>query len=171
MAVIFDLDMTLVDSSVLEPLRRARRWPDVYRGIPRIVPYAGMLQILSDLKQHAVPTAIVTTSPRPYCRQVMEHFGFVADVTVCYHDTVHHKPNPAPILLAIDKLKVEARDVISIGDAEADIIASKAAGVIAVGALWGLAPIGANALIKATPHHAFNAVQDFSMFLKQRFGY
>ena len=37
--LIFDLDMTLVDSSIAETARKNRRWGDVYNLIPQFTLY------------------------------------------------------------------------------------------------------------------------------------
>lgn len=65
----------------------------------------------------------------------MQRWSF--DVMVCYHDTTQHKPRPAPFIEDVNRLKIAARDCWAIGDDPKDIIASKAAGLYAVAALWG----------------------------------
>jgi pyrophosphatase PpaX len=48
---------------------------------------------------------------------------------VCYQDTVNHKPDPEPLLLAAKKLDISPGEAVYIGDVENDIIAGKAAGM------------------------------------------
>jgi HAD superfamily hydrolase (TIGR01509 family) len=136
-SVILDLDQTLVDSQRLEPLRRRRRWREVYSRIPTLSPFKGVPELLSDLHDDEILTAVVTSSPSSYCHRVLDHFGWQFDVTVCYHDTQEHKPDPEPIRLALDRLDVVSGDAISVGDAARDTLAARAAGVSTVGAFWG----------------------------------
>lgn len=48
-------------------------------------------------------------------------------VVIYYEDTKKHKPNPDPLLLAAEKLKMMPESIIYIGDMESDIQAAKAA--------------------------------------------
>ena len=137
MAVILDLDMTLVDSSSAAQLRANRNWSAVYRCIPSFRVYDGVHELLDMLASKRVPTCIVTSAPEPYCCKVLQHFSIEVSRRVCYHDTRNHKPDPEPIELALTKLESGAVGVMSIGDDWTDIKASRAAGVEALGALWG----------------------------------
>jgi len=47
------------------------------------------------------------------------------------------KPNPKPIILALNELNVNCKDAIYIGDQDIDIIAAKKAGCVSGLALWG----------------------------------
>jgi HAD superfamily hydrolase (TIGR01509 family) len=137
MGLIIDLDLTLIDSQQAEPLRRARRWADVYRMIPELRPYEGITELLAELRAKGVPVCIVTSSPAPYCGRIITHWAWAGIKTVCYYDTKRKKPDPEPILLGLKRMGVNAADAISVGDDWKDIAASKAAAVYAVGALWG----------------------------------
>lgn len=137
MAVLIDLDLTLVDSSRAERLRRGRRWADVYAAIPDFTAYDGVSELLAELVARNVPVCIITSSPRSYCGRVLTHFGWGALETVCYYDTRRHKPHPEPIRAGLAKLGVTAEDAVSVGDDPNDVAASRAAGVYSVGALWG----------------------------------
>lgn len=137
MGVLLDLDLTLVNSLVAEPLRRARRWQEVYGLIKQFNSYDGIAELIVELSDRRVPVCIVTSSPESYCTRVLNYFQWGGVQTVCYHDTHKHKPDPEPILLGLSKLGVNASEAISVGDDPKDIIASRAACVRSVGALWG----------------------------------
>ena len=49
-------------------------------------------------------------------------------VVVSFEDTEKHKPNPEPLLYAINQLKILPEETIYIGDQEADFLAARAAG-------------------------------------------
>ncbi len=137
MAYIFDLDQTIVDSSIAEVYRKCRDWKNVYALIPRFELYEGITEVFELLHENGEKVCVVTSSPKSYCEAVLNHFGIRVDYTVCYHDTKLHKPNPEPIIKAIELLEENPENVISIGDAENDIIASNAAGAISCLACWG----------------------------------
>src|SRR5262245_37451822 len=135
--VLIDLDLTLVDSRIAEPLRSAKRWPEVYTLIPQFVVYEGVNNLMAELVENGVRVCIVTSSPRTYCVRVLDHCKWRGVETVCYHDTQRHKPHPDPILRGLSVIGINAAEAVSIGDDPKDIVASKAAGVFCVGALWG----------------------------------
>ena len=137
MAYIFDLDQTIVDSSVAEIYRRQREWQKVYSLIPNFTLYKGIGEVLDILRGKGEKICVVTSSPKKYCNAVLDYFGIEVDCTVCYHDTKLHKPNPEPIIKAMELLDETSQSIISIGDAENDVIASNAAGVTSCLACWG----------------------------------
>jgi HAD superfamily hydrolase (TIGR01549 family) len=167
MAVIFDLDMTMIKSDQIEPLRRNRLWGEVYKVIPSMELFCGIKDLVQDLKRNQIKTAIVTSSPSSYCSRVVEHFGINVDVMVCYHDTNNHKPHPEPILKAISLLEVSHDSVIAIGDAPGDIVAAKAAKTLSVAALWGTSH--PDLLVRENPDFLFDSVEDFRYFLFDHF--
>jgi pyrophosphatase PpaX len=61
----------------------------------------------------------------------------VFDVVVCGEDTERHKPDPEPILVALERLGAGADEAAYVGDSPFDIAAAKAAGVCAVAVGWG----------------------------------
>ncbi|HVZ12386.1 MAG TPA: HAD family hydrolase [Patescibacteria group bacterium] len=61
----------------------------------------------------------------PRLAKLKDHFKS----TITYEDTINHKPNPEPLLLAASELDIEPRSIVYVGDAENDLIAGKAAGM------------------------------------------
>jgi pyrophosphatase PpaX len=59
------------------------------------------------------------------------------DVVVGYEDTERHKPDPDPVLAALEHLGAEPADAAYVGDSPFDVRAAKAAGVFAVAVGWG----------------------------------
>jgi phosphoglycolate phosphatase-like HAD superfamily hydrolase len=137
MGILIDLDQTLIDSQAALPFRKARNWSATYERIPLLLPYPGIPELLKELKEMDVPICVITSAPESYCKRVIRHWNWNINATVCYHDTCYHKPHPEPILKGLDRLGLDATNVIAIGDAATDIQAAKAAGVFSVGALWG----------------------------------
>jgi pyrophosphatase PpaX len=58
-------------------------------------------------------------------------------VVVGMEDVERHKPDPAPVLLALERLGADAEETIFIGDSPHDLAAGRAAGVATGAALWG----------------------------------
>ena len=165
--VIFDLDQTLIDSRIAESKRRARKWGDVYRLIPSFSVYEGICPLIEDLQHNDIPIAVVTSSPRTYCERVITHWSLEIPICVGYHDTTFRKPHPDPINRAMEIAGMDPDQVVHIGDLARDTIAAKAAGVAAIGALWGA--VDADSLIRSNPQCCFGTVADLHEYLAQQF--
>jgi pyrophosphatase PpaX len=59
------------------------------------------------------------------------------DAVVTADMTERHKPDPAPVLKALELLESEPADAAFVGDSPYDIAAGKAAGVFTVAVSWG----------------------------------
>ena len=68
-----------------------------------------------------------------------EHFGLskLFDISVTASDTTKHKPNPEPILYALNKLGSLPEETIYIGDSIYDMHSSQSAGAKFALAKWG----------------------------------
>ena len=141
-AIIFDLDMTLVDTYNLFFLREKRRWNEVYKNIPNTKLFPGVRNMLKYLQKEKIIYGIVTSSPRKYAEKVINYHNLPIKITVAYHDTKKHKPNPEPICLAIDRLGLTSCcKIIVLGDEEKDILSGYAAGdgwMYPIGVSWGI---------------------------------
>jgi phosphoglycolate phosphatase-like HAD superfamily hydrolase len=58
-------------------------------------------------------------------------------VLVTMEDTPRHKPDPAPLALAVARCAGVAADAAYVGDAVVDLQAARAAGMVGVGVAWG----------------------------------
>ncbi len=134
--VIFDLDLTLVDSSIAEEARRGRNWPLAHSLIPRFKLYDGMQEVFDYLRETEIDAAIVSTAPSTYVKNVVDYFSIPIQTVIGYHDAPR-KPSPDGMIKAMDEMDATPADTISFGDRSIDIIASHAAGIKSVGCLWG----------------------------------
>ena len=135
--VIFDLDLTLVDTTLAEPYRSKRDWNGAFSVIPQCTVYEGLNEIFDVIRKFGINTCIVSTSPRPYVERIVSHYQIPARFIVGYHDAHPIKPHPAPMLKALELMNEKAEDVLSFGDRAIDMIAAKKAGIKAIACLWG----------------------------------
>ena len=135
--IIFDLDLTLVDTTCLESLRHSRNWQEAYRRIPETSIYDGVEAVMDIIRMHNIPCAIVSTSPRPYIEKIVAHYNFPISHIVSFHDAKPIKPHPAQMLRALELLGSSAKKAISFGDRVIDIQASNAAGIESIACFWG----------------------------------
>ena len=104
-----------------------------------IVCYPEVLELLTKLHRMSYRMGIVTSKRGIHAIRELtsKQLNAVFEVIVAQEDTVLHKPHPAPLLAAADKMKVDAVDCIYIGDQPTDIEAAHAAGMRSIAALWG----------------------------------
>jgi len=115
-AILFDLDQTLIDSSLLETMRSERNWDKVLQNLDLINPAQGVDECLETIKDQGLMCGIVTNSPSHYVKEICNKFGWSVDIIVAYHDTNKHKPDPEPLLEALRKLDIKVEDCLYIGD-------------------------------------------------------
>lgn len=136
-SIIFDLDLTLIDTTCLESYRHNRQWQEAYQHIPDTKMYEGISGVMDIIRKYNIPCAIVSTSPRPYVEKTVAHYDLPVQHIVSYHDAKPIKPHPAQMLKALELMGKTAKEVISFGDRVIDIQASNAAGIESVACFWG----------------------------------
>lgn len=102
--------------------------------------YDGVSETLRLLKARGMKMAIVSTKRNATIRHGLELMG-VADVfdeIISLDEVKHPKPDPEPILLALDRLGVPAEEALMIGDNSHDIEGGKNAGVRTAGVAWSI---------------------------------
>ncbi len=94
----------------------------------------GARELLLELKQAGIPTALVTMSMRRLALRVSDAIDFDAfDVIVAGDDVTHSKPHPEPYLMAADLLGVNAADCVAIEDSEPGAASAVASGAATIG--------------------------------------
>jgi HAD superfamily hydrolase (TIGR01509 family) len=88
----------------------------------------GCVELLSWVREHQIETALVTRNSRRSVRTVFDLHGLHFDVCVTREDG-KFKPDPAPLLLACERLRVEPRASWMVGDGYHDVNAGAAAGI------------------------------------------
>ncbi len=102
--------------------------------------YCGNMDVvLAELRERGHRLGIVTAKRRvtvalAFAKLPLEH---LFEVVVGGDETARHKPDPDPLLLALERLGVQAEDAAYVGDSPFDMQAAKAAGLYAIGVSWG----------------------------------
>jgi phosphoglycolate phosphatase-like HAD superfamily hydrolase len=101
--------------------------------------FAGVPEALRALREAGISTAVVTSKARrrfslDASRASLED---LIDVAVCAEDADAPKPDPGPVLKAIEVLGVPAGRAIMAGDTVVDVTAGLRAGTAVVGVAWG----------------------------------
>jgi pyrophosphatase PpaX len=103
-------------------------------------PCAGVLDALRTLRDEGRMLGVVTAKRRATLAlafEVLPELAEFFEVTVGAEDTERHKPHPAPLLAALERLGADASDAVYVGDSPFDVQAAKAAGTGSVAVTWG----------------------------------
>ena len=99
-----------------------------------------LLELLPRLRAEGRRLGIVTAKRHRTVALALARFPALEDefeIVVAHEDTQRHKPDPDPVLLAIDRLGAQPAGAAYVGDSPFDIQAAKAAGAFAVAVAWG----------------------------------
>ena len=147
--------------------RFVHAYRDFYCSNPKdIRPFEGVREVLDALAEHGLPMAVVTAKISWGATEELEETGLLPyfAAVIGADDAEHHKPDPAPVYAAMDRLLItDASDVVFVGDSPADIFAARNAGALPVGATWGT--IDEELLRDATPAHLLREPGDLLLLL------
>ena len=102
-------------------------------------PYAGVPELLCELARRGIKTAVLSNKAQMFTTvMVAELFpAHRFDIVRGALPGVPLKPDPAPALAIAAELGVAPAACAFVGDTSIDMLTARAAGMCAVGALWG----------------------------------
>ena len=127
--------------------------------------YPGAVDLIRRLHGRGHPMAIVSSKIEAGIRRSLDYVG----ITDCFgaligiEATEKHKPEPEPVLLALERLGASASDAWFIGDSPYDVMAGNAAGVRTIGVLSG--PYDREAMEQLQPTHLVETLTDIEPLL------
>jgi pyrophosphatase PpaX len=129
--------------SVLAP-DHVERLVDVYRAHneplhDELEACAGVEDVLVRLHEEGRRLGIVTAKRRSTVELAFDRvpLGHLFETIVGGDETQRHKPDPAPLLLAAERLGADPAETAYVGDSPFDVRAAKTAGMFAVAVTWG----------------------------------
>jgi HAD superfamily hydrolase (TIGR01509 family) len=94
----------------------------------------GALELLSELREKQIPTALVTMSMTEMAKSVVQRIPFKAFDYVLGGDQVQFgKPHPEPYIRAAEKLGFDPTDCIALEDSKTGLTSAETAGTVAIG--------------------------------------
>ncbi len=104
-----------------------------------IAPYVGVVEGLPLFREAGLQTAVLTNRSRLSLDKIYEALNFREAVDVSYagDEVPATKPSPDGIAFVLDELGLVPEEVLMVGDADADIVAGKAAGTKTAGVMYG----------------------------------
>jgi len=105
--------------------------------------FEGMHSLLADLESHSIPWGIVTNKPRWLSESLLEALNLTerCAVLVCPEDVTQPKPDPEPMYLAAQQIKIVPEQCIYVGDHPRDIEAGRHAQMYTILAAYGYLPL------------------------------
>ena len=99
--------------------------------------YANVAETLVYFKEKR--KAVVTSKEVRFTEMILERFGIAKDFDcIIGGDTVaERKPDPRPVVEALNRLGGKAEETVMIGDTENDVIAGRRAGTLICAASYG----------------------------------
>jgi len=123
-----------------------------HKDFESLQPY--VREVFKQLKQNNIRIGIVTTKGRPEALAVMKDYKLPYDALISHNEVHAIKPNPEPIMKAIDELFAKPRETIMTGDHIFDMMSAKNAGCDGVGVLTGAST--RNELLQAGATYTIN---------------
>lgn len=104
----------------------------------RTKPYAGVPELLAELRARGIKLAIVSNKLHPAVQELNERF-FKDYITTAVGEsaTVRRKPNPDAVLAALRELGSTTDEAVYVGDSEVDLQTAENAGLPCILVLWG----------------------------------
>jgi len=106
--------------------------------------FPGVPETIRRLKSRQIPIAVVTSKIKSLAVGGLELFQLdkVFDACIGFEDTERHKPEPEPILKALEVLGIcpDKRHTVMVGDSPFDIACAHNAGVFGAAVQWSLHP-------------------------------
>ena len=132
----------------------------------KTAPYAGVLELLAELKKLGVPMALVSNKPDgPVAELAEQYFPGEFEVTVGDSTVRARKPAPDMPLYALEKLGIGKENAVYIGDSEVDIQTARNAGLPVVSVSWGFRD--REELEKLDPEYLVDTPEELLHLLKQ----
>jgi pyrophosphatase PpaX len=127
--------------------------------------YPGTSAVLENLHGRGLVMGIVTSKGNELAQRGLDLTGLAKflPVVIGADSVTKHKPEPEPVLLALEKLGVRPGEALMVGDSPHDISSGNAAGVRTVGALWG--PFTREQIAVAKPTYWLTNIGEFPSLL------
>lgn len=132
-----------------------------------LVPYPHVHLTLHDLMRRGLKLGVVSDAPREsaWLRLVSLNLHHVFDEMITFEDTGVRKPNPAPFLAILDRLGVQPKEAIMVGDwPDRDMAGASALGMYTVFAHYGFSWSKDKSTIQ--DHPADNEIRDIRQLVE-----
>ncbi len=129
--------------------------------------YDSVVDTVVALRGAGHPLAIVTSKTGWLARRGLAHVGLEShfDAIIGCDSCDRHKPDPQPVLVALEQLGYEPQEAVFVGDSVHDMHSGNAAGVTTIAALWG--PFTRADLVESRPAYYLQGITDLPGLLAE----
>jgi len=103
------------------------------------LPYPGIPQLLSELSDRKIPTAVLSNKPHRFTEicisELLPDWNF--EVVLGHREGTPRKPDPYSVMQIVDFLDLDASKIALIGDSPVDVATAAAVGMFSVAVTWG----------------------------------
>ncbi len=127
------------DPAVLRPCTAAMREEYAARWHEATHPYEGIPELLESLRGRGIQMAVLSNKPHDFtCRMVDLFFpSGTFEIVLGERPGIPRKPHPGSAFEIAEKLRIPPDEFLYLGDTDTDMQTAQAAGMFAVGVLWG----------------------------------
>ncbi|OEF97884.1 pyrophosphatase [Desulfuribacillus alkaliarsenatis] len=156
---LYDM-MATFDPDIADDLVRVYREHNLEYHDQLVQSFPNVFEVVKELHDKGHKMALVTTKQRQAAMKGLTLFGLDAymGATVCLDDTAAHKPDPEPLILAMQGIKAIPEKTIMVGDNPADILGAKNAGVTSCAVGWSMR--GLEYLTQYEPDYIINDMRE-----------
>lgn len=127
----------LEDPDYEKGLAVIRAYYDTHNQI-KTAPYAGILELLDELKARGCRLAVVSNKPDSSVKPlVKDYFGDRFEAAIGDQAGIARKPAPDLVLKALEDMDVTLEDAVYVGDSEVDLLTAKNTGLPCISVTWG----------------------------------
>jgi pyrophosphatase PpaX len=130
-------------------------------------PFSGAPEVVRLLAGRGHPLGVVTAKVEDGAHRTLRHVGLQTfmKAVVGADSCARAKPDPEPVLLALERLGRAPGEAIFLGDATHDLVAGRRAGVTAVAAAWGAC--SRKVLEAAEPDHVLADISELPALVER----
>lgn len=127
---------------IVEPLFREMQERYASHWNVHSKPYDGIAGLLDAIDGMGLKKAILSNKPDRFTQLCAEELlaPWQFDVVMGHHDGIAHKPDPQGALLVAERLGMDPKEILYVGDSGIDMKTAVAAGMYPLGVLWGFRP-------------------------------
>jgi HAD superfamily hydrolase (TIGR01509 family) len=124
----------------------------------------GARELLAQVAAAGVPSALVTSSQRPFAEAVLASTQMAFPATVCAEDVTATKPDPEPYVLAVKLLDADPARCVVLEDSPNGVASATAAGcrVVAVPSLVPIPPAPGRLVVRSLLDVTLSTLRDLA---------
>ncbi len=150
--IIFDLDNTLINTFVIDSLRNQIKlekdrqkknilWRQLEEKLYECKPYQHIEELFNHIRENHINSIIVSNTANRIIKRLIDIYNipvidYIGRFTLNRFKPIV-KPDPQPILKAVELLNTHPSNIISVGNESIDTIASNRANITSVHVKWG----------------------------------